>query len=91
VSDFRQPENDKETTMTNGKNLAGKFGYSNSFALTVTAIAICCLILEAAVLAPAGAASDISTTTTYANSTDDFPDQFVTQPEQIMMMMYYFD
>lgn len=77
--------------MTNGKNLVGKSGYSNSFTLTVTAIAMCCLILEAAVLAPAGAASDISTTTAYTDSTDDFPDQFVTQPEQIMMMMYYFD
>jgi hypothetical protein len=98
VSDFRQLENDKETTMTKGKNLAGKSGYSNSFALTVAAIAICCLILEAAVLAPSGAASDISTTTAYADSTDDFPDQFVNfpdqfvnQPEQILMMMYYFD
>jgi hypothetical protein len=91
VSDFRQPENDKETTMTNGKNLVGKSGYSKSFALTVTAIAMCCLILEAAVLAPAGAASDISTTTAYTDSTDDFPDQFVTQPEQITMMMYYFE
>jgi ABC-type arginine transport system permease subunit len=70
--------------MTNRKNLAG-------VALTVTAIAICSLIVGAAVLAPAGAASDISTTTPYADSSDDFPDQFVTQPEQIMMMMYYYD
>ena len=81
--------------MINRKNLAGESGYSDSFALTVTAIAICSLIMGAAALAPAGAASDISTATAYADSPDDFPDQsdfpdqFVNQPEQIMLMMYY--
>jgi len=77
--------------MTNRRNLASESGYSNSFALTVTAIAICSLTIGAAVLAPAGAASDISTTTDYADSTNAFPDQFVSQPEQVMMMMYYLD
>ena len=77
--------------MTNRKDLAGESGYSSSFALTVTAIAICSLIIGATFLAPAGAASDISTTTDYADSTGDFPDQFVNQPEQIMMMMYSLD
>jgi hypothetical protein len=83
--------------MTNRKKLAGDSGYSNSFALTVTAIAVCSVIMGAAVLAPAGAASDISTSTAYTDSIDDFPnqfnfpDQFVDQPEQIMIMMYYLD
>jgi hypothetical protein len=92
VSDIRQPEDDdKETTMTNRKNLAGESGYSKPFALTVAAIAICGLMMGAAVLAPAGASPDISTTTAYADPTDDFPDQFVNQPEQIMMMMAMYD
>ena len=83
--------------MANRKNLAGESGYSNSFALTVTAIAVCSLIMGAAVLTPAGAASDISTSTAYTDSTDDlpnqfnYPDQFVNQPEQIMIMTYYLD
>ena len=77
--------------MTNRKNLAGESGYSNPFTLTVVAVAICSLIVGATVLAPAGAASDISTTTAYDDSTRDFPDQFVNQPEQVMMMMYYLD
>ena len=83
--------------MTNRKKLAGDSGYSNSFALTVTAIAVCSVIMGAAILAPAGAASDISTSTAYTDSTDDFPnqfnfpDQFVDRPEQIMIMMYYLD
>jgi len=83
--------------MTNRKNLAGDSGYSNSFALTVTAIAVCSVIMGAAILAPAGAASDISTSTAYTDSTDElpnqfnFPDQFVNQPEQVMIMMYYLD
>jgi len=83
--------------MTNRKNLAGESGYSNSFALTVTAIVVCSLIMGAAVLTPAGAASDISTSTAYTDSTDDlpnqfnYPDQFVNQPEQIMIMTYYLD
>ena len=77
--------------MTNGKNVTGESGYSKPFALTVTAIAIFTLIMGVAVLAPAGAASEISTTEAYADPTDKFPDQFVIQPEQIMMMMYFFD
>jgi len=83
--------------MTNRKNPARESGYSNSFALTVTAIAACSLIVGAAVLAPAGAASDISTSTAYTDSTDElpnqfnYPDQFVNQPEQVMLMMYYLD
>jgi len=83
--------------MTNRKNLAGESGYSNSLVLTVTAIAVCSLIMGAAVLAPAGAASDISTSTAYTDSTDElpnqfnYPDQFVNQPEQVMLMMYYLD
>ncbi len=83
--------------MTHRKNLASESGHSNFFALTVTAIAVCGLIIGAAVLAPAGAASDISASTAYTDSTDDFPnqfnfpDQFVNQPEQIMIMMYYLD
>jgi hypothetical protein len=77
--------------MTNRKNPAGESGYSKSFAFTATAIAICSLIIGAAVLAPAGAASDISTTADYADSSNAFPDQFVNQPEQVMLMMYYLD
>ncbi len=73
--------------MTNRKNLAGESGYSKPFALTVAAIAICGLMMGAAVLAPAGATTDISIATAYAEATDDFPDQFVSQPEQIVMMM----
>ena len=74
--------------MTDRKNVTGKSGYSKPFALTVTVIAICSLIMGIAVLAPAGAASDISTPEAYTDPADDFPDQFVNQPEQIMMMMY---
>ena len=77
--------------MTNRKNVTGESGYSKPFALSVTAIAICSLIMGVAVLAPAGAASDISTTEAYADPTDNFPDQFVNQPEQIMMIMYSLD
>jgi hypothetical protein len=77
--------------MTNRKDLAGESGYSNSIALTVTAIVMCSLVIGAAVLAPAGAASDISTPADYVDPAKDFPDQFVNQPEQTMIMMYYLD
>jgi hypothetical protein len=87
VSDFRHPEKSKETTMTNHKTLAGESGYSNPFALIVAAIAICTMTAGAAVFAPAGATSGISTSTAYADPNDDFPTQFVNQPEQVVMMM----
>ena len=64
---------------------------NRSFALTAAAMAICGVIAGTAAFAPAGAASDISTPAAYADPTDDFPDQFVNQPEQIMLMMYYLD
>ena len=77
--------------MTNRKNLADEYGRSNLLTLSVAAIAICGLIAGAAVLAPAGAASHVSTTAAYTDSTRDFPDQFVNQSEQITLMMYYLD
>lgn len=64
---------------------------NRSFVLTVAAIAIGSVIAGTAGFAPAGAASDIPATAAYADPTDDFPDQFVNQPEQIMLMMYYLD
>ena len=80
--------------MTNRENVTGESGYSKYsklFARAVMLIAICGLILGAEVLASARAASDISTTEAYTDPTADFPDQFVKQPEQIMMMMYFLD
>ena len=77
--------------MTNRKDLAGESGYSKPFALIVTGIAIYSLVVGAAVLAPAGAASDISAPAEYVDPAKDFPDQFVNQPEQTMIMMYYLD
>ena len=74
--------------MSHRKNVTGESGYTKSFALSVVAVAICALIMGAAVLAPAGAASGISTPEAYAEPADAFPDQFVNQPEQIMMMIY---
>jgi hypothetical protein len=71
--------------MSNRRNATG---YTKSFALSIIAVAICALVMGAAVLAPAGAASGSSTTEAYAEPADAFPDQFVNQPEQIMMMIY---
>lgn len=73
--------------MTNRKTPAGESGYSNPFALIVAAIAICTMTIGTAVFAPAGATSGISTSTAYVDFTDNFPDQFVNQPEQVVMMM----
>jgi hypothetical protein len=87
VGDFRQPERKKETTMTNRKTPAGESGYSNPFAFIIAAVAICTMTIGAAVFAPAGATSTISTSTAYVDLTDDFPAQFVNQPEQVVMMM----
>jgi hypothetical protein len=89
VSDFRQPERNKETTMTNRKNLAGESGYSSPFTLTIVAIAICgSLVFGAAAMAPA-AADDSTATYAIADNgpTGDFPAQFVNRGTEIELMM----
>jgi hypothetical protein len=45
VSDFRQPEDNKETTMTNPNSLAGESGYSKPFPLSMTAISLSPLMI----------------------------------------------
>jgi acyl-CoA reductase-like NAD-dependent aldehyde dehydrogenase len=77
--------------MIEPKNLAGKSGYP--FAFAVTAIAICAALVMGApaVLAPAAATSDVSTTANYAGPSGYFPDEYVNQAKEIEPMpeMYY--
>ena len=73
--------------MNNRKNPAGESGYSNTFVLGVTAIAICAALSmgAAAVLTPAAATPSVSTESTAAHESPFayFPEQYVNQATEI--------
>lgn len=75
--------------MTNRKTPAGESGYSNPVALIVSAIRIFAILAigAAALLASVSAASDISTSTAYAQPAADFPAQFVNRGAEVELMM----
>lgn len=75
--------------MINRKNAASESGYSNPFALAVTAIAISAVVMGAvAGRTPAAATTNVSieSTAAYVEPTTYFPAQYVNQATEIEPM-----
>jgi len=76
--------------MINRNQPAGESGYSNTYALTVTAVAICAALAmgAAAVLTPAAATPSVSMEGTAAHESPFayFPEQYVNQATEIEPM-----